>query len=154
MKWECGELNPGHHELQSCALPLSYIPKKDRCDCFLRVSKIKCKLGIGHLLSFPVFRRNVLTFDYAARSLAPVEMFVSSNPLFPSSTHVSKLQSGCGVSVTELYLTATILSKSNLNMVGGPSPEFRDHIFISCLPKDRIPKLTTQLTKIQGRKGF
>ncbi len=154
--WGCGESNPGHHELQSCALPLSYIPyRKMRFICFLNLLKRKkCKLGIGHLLSNFVIEQFALTFNYAALSLAPVRMFVSSNPLLRSSTHVSKLKSDCGVSVTEPCLTTTILSESNLYVVGGPSTEPRNHSIISCSFKSRVPKLTTQLTKIQRINAF
>ena len=59
IEWDHWESNPGHHELQSCALPLSYDPDtKPNDECFLKLPRIKkCKSGIGQLLSFAVLFR-------------------------------------------------------------------------------------------------
>jgi len=60
---------------------------------------------VGQILSNFVIEQFVLTFDYASSRLAPVEMFVSSNPRRRSFPQGSLLKQGCGVSLTELCLT-------------------------------------------------
>ena len=60
---------------------------------------------VGQILSNFVIEQFVLTFDYASLRLAPVEMFVSSNPRRRSFPQGSLLKRGCGVSLTELCLT-------------------------------------------------
>ena len=108
----------------------------------------KNKLGIGHLLSFPVSEWNVLTFNFAALSLASAESAVSSylSLAVRRMFHYSK---SCVVSVLELYLTALFLSKDNI-IVWADLPQDRNHVWFlgNLMP---FPQLTSQLNILKPK---